>query len=69
MCIGIPRLDKTKITRTTLQDDSGDREYWLTKTPAERMLALEQMRQIVYGYDPSTARFQRVLEITRQTLG
>jgi hypothetical protein len=27
------------------------------------MEALEQIRQIVYGYDPSTTRLQRILEI------
>jgi hypothetical protein len=26
------------------------------------------MRQIIYGYDPSVTRLQRVLEITRRSL-
>ena len=29
----------------------------------ERLAALELMRQINYGYDPTTARLERVLEI------
>jgi hypothetical protein len=39
------------------------RAYWHSKTPRERMAALELMRQKAYGYDPATARVQRVLEI------
>ena len=27
------------------------------------MQALELMRQIIYGYDPATARLQRVFEV------
>jgi hypothetical protein len=46
-----------------------EKQYWLSKTPAERLIALEQMRRIVYGYDPSTTRHQRVLEITDRQSG
>ena len=37
-----------------------DRVYWHSKTPAERLAAAEQLRQIAYGYDPATARIQAV---------
>ena len=57
------RMDKTVFSVTTLSEKSGDREYWLSKTPQERLAALELMRQINYGYDPATSRLQRVLEI------
>ena len=40
-----------------------DKAYWHSKTPQERMAALELMRQINYDYDPTTERLQRVLEI------
>ena len=56
-------MDKTAFSVTTLFEKSGDKEYWLSKTPQERLEALELMRQINYGYDPTTARLQRVLEI------
>ena len=36
--------------------------YWRAKTPAERLLAVELIRRTLYGYDPTTARLQRVLE-------
>jgi len=37
--------------------------YWHSRTPQERLWALELMRQEAYGYDRATARLQRVLEI------
>ena len=56
-------MDKTAFSVTTLFEKSDDKEYWLSKTPQERLEALELMRQINYGYDPTTARLQKVLEI------
>ena len=61
------RMDKTAFSVTTLSEKTNDKEYWLSKTPQERMQALELMRQINYGYDPATARLQRVLEIVERT--
>ena len=58
------RLDRSAFQIASLDDESDEREYWRAKSPAERMEALELMRQIVYGYDPATTRLQRVLEIT-----
>lgn len=44
--------------------DEADRGYWHSRSPEERLLALEQMRQSAYGYEYSTSRrLQRVLEI------
>ncbi len=57
------KMDKTAFTVTTLSKKTNDKEYWLSKTPQERLQALEIMRQINYGYDPTTVRLQRVLEI------
>ena len=56
------RMDRTTLSFGWLGDDSGDREYWLSRTPQERLEAVELLRQIMYGYDPATARLQRVLE-------
>jgi len=63
------RMDKTVFSVGRLTDASGEREYWLAKSPQERLEAVEVMRQIVYGYDPSTARLQRVLEIAQRPPG
>ena len=57
-------LDKTALKVTSLFEESDEKEYWLSKTPAERLLALEFMRQIAYGYDPATTRFQKVLAVS-----
>lgn len=43
-------------------DDDG---YWLGKSLLERLEALEQLRIIMFGYDPTTARLQRTLTVTQ----
>lgn len=60
------RMDKRAFSVGRLTDAPDDREYWLSRTPQERLEAVEIMRQIVYGYDPSTARLQRVLELAQR---
>ena len=39
------------------------RAYWHAATPAERLNALETLREQFYGEDQSQRRLQRVLEI------
>jgi hypothetical protein len=56
-------LNKSVVTISSLTDDSDEKDYWLSVTPEERLIALETMRQINYGYDPTTARLQRFFEI------
>lgn len=60
------KMDKSAFSVVSLYEPSDEKEYWLSKTPQERLEAMELMRQIVYGYDPTTERLQRVLEITRR---
>jgi len=59
-------LDSAKVKRDafivrSLFEEPDEKFYWFSKTPYERLTALELMRQIIYGYDPSTTRLQRVL--------
>jgi len=61
--VSTTRLDRSAFEIVSLDDAGDDVAYWRTKTPEERMEALELMRQIIYGYDPATTRLQRVLEI------
>lgn len=68
---GIPEmidfsLDKTVIQESTLETQGDDREYWFGKSPEERMIALEHLRQVVYGYDADTEGLQRVLTIAER---
>lgn len=57
------RLDKTAFSVIDLKDEGDDRAFWFAKTPDERLEAAELLRQSVYGYDPATARLQRVFAV------
>jgi hypothetical protein len=58
------RMDRTVLSVKTLAEAAEeDRTFWWSKTLEERLAALELMRQIHYGYDPSTERLQRVLTV------
>ena len=65
------RLDKTafEVFSSFEKAEAADRAYWHSRTPEERLLAIELMRQSAYGYDPSTARLQRVLEFAQLKQG
>jgi hypothetical protein len=58
------RMDKTAFSVMSFAEAADeDRTFWWSKTPEERLAALELLRQIHYGYDPATARLQRVLTV------
>ena len=63
------RVDKEAFSILSSFEEAAvaDKAYWHSKTPQERMAALELMRQINYGYDPTTERLQRVLEVAELT--
>ncbi len=65
--LSFPKLQRSTFTVTSLFDLSDEKSFWLSKTPYERLEAVELMRQIIYGYDPSATRLQRVLEITQRS--
>lgn len=44
-----PKVDRTAFKVSSLSDPSGDKEFWLSKTPEERLEAVEFMRRVVYG--------------------
>jgi len=48
------KINKTAFTVASLSEPSDEKTYWLSKTPYERLEAVELMRQIIYGYNPST---------------
>jgi hypothetical protein len=56
-------MDKTAFSIVSFTDESDEKEYWRSRTPQERLETVELLRQLNYGYDPVTARLQRVLEI------
>jgi hypothetical protein len=56
------RLDRSVIARTTFaQAEADDVAYWMSKTPAERIEALEYLRRWVYGDAQVDAPVQRIL--------
>jgi hypothetical protein len=57
-------MDKTAFSVASLSDESDEKVYWSSKTPYERLQAVELMRQVIYGYKPSSTRLQRFFEIT-----
>ena len=60
----------TKVVRVRRLDDAGqlreDLEYWLKKSPAERVAAVDYLRRQVHG---STARLQRVVRVIERSRG
>lgn len=61
-----PRLDRGHFSVASL-DEAEDEHYCWSKTPDERLAALEVMRQSMNGYDPARTRLQKILIIA--TLG
>jgi hypothetical protein len=59
------KMDKAAFSVVSLYDESDEKQYWLSKTPHERLRAVEFLRQIAYAYDPSSERLQRVLEVSK----
>jgi hypothetical protein len=57
------QLNRSVLSITNLTDTDDEKSYWSQTTPKERLLALEMMRQINYGYDATTTRLQRIFEI------
>jgi len=63
-----PKLDKTafSVVSSFEEADEQDREYWLSKTPDERLQQMELLRRINYGEAATTARMQKVIEIVER---
>jgi len=62
-----PKLDRTafSVVSSFEEADKQDKEYWLSRTPRERLQHIELLRRINYG-SRATARLQRVLEIAER---
>ena len=60
------RMNKTVFSVASLSDPDDAPAYWLSKSPEERLRAMEVMRQIIYGYTHTSARLQRVLTVAKR---
>ena len=58
-------VDRTVMTVTDLDQNDED-QFWWSRTPEERLKAIEVNRQAVYGYQNTPPRFQRLLEVARR---
>ncbi len=58
----VPRLKKDIVKVTSLNDIEEEKKYWISKTPAERIEAIEINRRMIYGQDRVTSRLQRFFE-------
>lgn len=61
------KLDKTHLVISSLEEPTDEIIFWATKSPIERMVAIELMRQIIYGYDPTSTGLQRVFTVAQRT--
>jgi hypothetical protein len=62
------RVDRKAFSVVSLKEqEEADKRYWRDKSPRERLEAVEITRQLLYGYDPASARLQRVLEIAERS--
>ena len=63
-----PRLDRKAFSVERVEDlEEIDRTFWLSKSPTERLEAIELSRSLLYGKESTRARLRRVLEITRRS--
>jgi hypothetical protein len=60
-----PKVRRDVLKVGSLLEPSDEKEYWLSKTPRERLEAVELMRHIVYG-DAASGRMKRVLEVIQR---
>ena len=59
----LPRLNKKIVKVTSLDDIEEEKRYWMSKSPLERIEAIEINRRMIYGQDRVTSRLQRFFEI------
>jgi hypothetical protein len=59
---GFPAVDRSAVKTGSAFGESDEKAFWLNQTPLDRLEAVELLREIAFGYDPTTARLQRVLE-------
>jgi hypothetical protein len=58
----LPSLNKKIVNVTSLDDTEEEMNYWISKSPLERIEAIEINRRMIYGQDRVTSRLQRIFE-------
>jgi hypothetical protein len=63
----LTKLDRSVLSVGTLdQDPLEETRFWLSKPPAERLIALELLRMRLANYDNTSARLQRFYTVTER---
>ena len=47
----LPSLNKKIVKVTSLNDIEEEKKYWISKSPLERIEAIETNRRMIYGQD------------------
>ncbi len=58
----LPSLNKKIVSVTSLDDIEEEKKNWISKSPLERIEAIEINRRMIYGQDRVTSRLQRFFE-------
>ena len=59
------KMDKTAFSVGSLLEPADERAFRSRQSVEDRLRAVELLRIISYGYDPTTERLQRVLTIAQ----
>lgn len=59
----LPSLNKQIVNVTSLDNIEEEKKYWFSKSPLERIEAIEINRRMIYGQDRVASRLQRIFEI------
>ena len=63
---GTTRIDRGSFSVVSLDQADDELDYWLTRTPQQRLEAVELIRQTLYGYGSASPRLQRVLTVAQR---
>lgn len=65
-----PRMIRKVVRITTNQGQASDYQYWITRPIAERLDAVEMLRQSYLSFRTDVpARLQRIYRVTQQSRG
>jgi len=57
--VKLPSLNKEIVRVTSLNDIEEKKRYWMSKSPIERIEAIEINRRMIYGQDRVASRLQK----------
>jgi hypothetical protein len=63
------RMDKSAFSVASLAEADDELAFWLSRSPLERLQAVELIRQASYGYTGTSPRLQRVLTVAQLERG